>query len=203
MAILPIVLFFAVIALDQITKIIAASSDVAFSLIDGVLSLEYTQNSGAAFGLFGSESWGIALFSLISIAALVVCFIALSKTKSNLLACGLMVLAGGTAGNLIDRICALLYKNNFIGVEGFSGGVRDFLNIQFFANINLADIAITAGVIIVCLYLLFLGSDPVFKFKKKKAASVEEAPAQNAAQTETVAEPAQETASDTAPAVQE
>ncbi|MBR2616668.1 MAG: signal peptidase II [Clostridia bacterium] len=172
MAILPIILFFAILAVDQITKIIVAAADVQFVIIDGLLSFEYTQNSGAAFGLFGSQSWGIALFSLISIAAIVVCFVALTKTNSKLLSSGLMVLAGGTAGNLIDRLCTLMYQmfgDKFYGLDGFAGGVRDFLNIQFFANINIADIAITAGVIIICLYLLFLGKDPVFNFKKKKA----------------------------------
>ncbi len=188
MAILPIILFFAIVAVDQITKIIVAAADVQFVIIDGLLSLEYTQNSGAAFGLFGSQSWGIALFSLISIIAIVVCFVALTKTKSKLLSSGLMVLAGGTAGNLIDRLCTLMYQmlgDKFYGLDGFAGGVRDFMNIQFFANINVADIAITAGVIIICLYLLFLGKDPVFNFKKKKAEETAvEAPAESEAPAE-------------------
>ncbi|MBE7090362.1 MAG: signal peptidase II [Clostridiales bacterium] len=171
MAILPIILFFAIVAVDQLTKIIVAAADIQFEIIGGLLSLEYTQNSGAAFGLFGSQSWGIALFSLISIGAIAVCFIVLTKTNSKLLSCGVMVLAAGTAGNLIDRLCTLLYQmigDKYYGLDGFAGGVRDFLNIQFFANINIADIAITAGVVIICLYLLFLGPDPVFNLKKKK-----------------------------------
>ena len=62
------------------------------------------------------------------------------------------VLRGGTIGNLIDRIA-------------FAGG-RDFIYFKSinFAIFNVADIAITIGTFMICVYLLI---DIIKGFKQK------------------------------------
>ena len=73
-----------------------------------------------------------------------------------------MLLASGALGNLIDRTCALLQDLGVPGITGFETGVRDFIWPTFFANFNVADIAVCVGVGLILLYLLFLSEDSIF-----------------------------------------
>ena len=54
------------------------------------------------------------------------------------------LILGGTIGNAVDRVAL--------------GYVRDFINLEFmnFPIFNIADMALTFGVIILAIYLLFI-----------------------------------------------
>ena len=61
------------------------------------------------------------------------------------------MILGGTIGNVIDRIVF--------------GGVRDFISLKFmnFAIFNVADMGITIGAVLLCVYII------VSMFKGDKA----------------------------------
>jgi signal peptidase II len=94
-----------------------------------VLRLSHIRNSGVAFGMLrglGGVLVLAALVGLIAFAAIVV------RDPSPLTAFAAALVAGGAAGNLIDRIFR-------------PGGVVDFVDFRFWPAFNVADSAITVG----------------------------------------------------------
>jgi signal peptidase II len=126
-----------VIILDQWTKWLAFSRLTpgdSESILPGV-SLGQTRNEGIAFGVFAGRPW--IVFSLMAIAlAVLIWFYLRHRGRPGLwLATGLLL--GGAIGNAIDRISL--------------GYVRDFIELRHFPSFNVADIAITFGVIVLVL----------------------------------------------------
>lgn len=113
----------------------------AKEVIPGLLSLFYLQNDGAAWGIFSGQMW---LFYLITLVVVGVLFYMLHKEgkDSHLLSIGLSFMIGGALGNFIDRL-HLSYV-----VDMFK---LDFINFPIF---NVADVALTIGVIIMLIYML-------------------------------------------------
>lgn len=62
------------------------------------------------------------------------------KVKDPWTAVGLAMVAGGAAGNLIDRL--------FRAPSFFLGHVVDFISVGNFAVFNIADASITCGVLV-------------------------------------------------------
>jgi len=127
----------AVVAIDQWTKWLAFSQltpGESESVFPGV-SLGQTRNEGIAFGFFAGRPW--LVFSLMAVAlAVLIWFYLRHRGRPGLwLATGLLL--GGAIGNAIDRISL--------------GYVRDFIELPHFPSFNIADVAITFGVIILVL----------------------------------------------------
>lgn len=104
-------------------------------------------NRGASFGLFQTDSpWGPRLLSGFSIVVIAGLLVWIWRTRERPLALALGLIAGGAAGNLIDRLSL--------------GHVVDFLDFHaggyHWPAFNLADSAITVGVAIV-LYGSLIG----------------------------------------------
>lgn len=108
----------------------------------GLFSLTYLKNNGAAWNILPGR---MVLFYLISIVAicLVLYYLFKDGKKSALFSVGLALTLGGILGNLIDRI-HLHYVVDMIQL--------DFINFNIF---NIADSAITVGIIIIFIYLIF------------------------------------------------
>jgi signal peptidase II len=132
-----------VIALDVISKVIvvATLSDHApVRLLGGLIKLEETRNSGAAFSIGGGATF---LFALVAIAVIVVILRTARRLYSGPWAIVLGMLLGGATGNLIDRLV------RSPGV--FRGEVVDWIRLPHFAVFNLADSAITIGGVLAVL----------------------------------------------------
>ena len=136
----------AVLVLDQVAKGIVEDQIAIGEQIGalGPLELTLTHNRGVAFGL--ADGAGAPLV-LVTLAALGVVGYLFSRNPARpwmWVAVGL--LAGGAIGNLVDRIR--------------HGHVTDFIDLPPWPPFNLADVAITAGVILlVGLYLLDSGAE--------------------------------------------
>ncbi len=129
-----------VVAADQLSKIwIRSSLLVGQSQFEaGFFRLTHVHNTGAAFGLLQGQSFLLTIVAIVGIAvflgyALVIYrgFPLLDNMPSRV-ALGLVL--GGTIGNLIDRL-------RF-------GYVTDFLDFNLWPAFNIADSAITVGVIL-------------------------------------------------------
>jgi signal peptidase II len=127
----------AVVAADQVTKALVRGSLRVGDREDLALGFDlvHVRNRGIAFGLFSDG--GVALTALTFAAlALLVGYFAWHPARPLLwLATGLML--GGAVGNLVDR--ARL------------GAVTDFLDPPWWPAFNVADSAITVGVLILLL----------------------------------------------------
>ena len=113
------------------------------TVIPGILSFTYLQNDGAAWNIFSGQ---MILFYLISIAAIAVVFYYLfnPKYKNWLFDTGLALVLGGIVGNFIDRL-HLKYVIDMLQL--------DFVQFNIF---NIADSAITVGIVLVFIYLIFM-----------------------------------------------
>ncbi len=128
-----------VAVVDQLVKSLVASaigpggSESRVEVVDGWLALEYTQNTGAAFGMLSGL---VPILTAASIAILMVLLMFYMRQASpppwQTAAIGLI--SGGALGNLIDRVRL--------------GHVVDFLSVGPWPNFNIADSAITVGVLI-------------------------------------------------------
>jgi len=129
-----------VFAADQAAKAAIEADLVPGENVDvlGPLSLTLSHNRGVAFGLAGGAGAGLILVTLLALGALGYLF-ARSPTRPGMwVAMGL--LAGGALGNLADRIRA--------------DAVTDFIDVGSWPPFNLADVAITCGVVLlVFLYM--------------------------------------------------
>jgi signal peptidase II len=124
----------AVVAVDQASKALVVA-EIPRGDRRGVLpgvNLVHVRNRGIAFGLLDGRS--VLLTVLVGAAlALLVAYFALHSTRPLLwLATGLLL--GGALGNLVDRVRA--------------DAVTDFIDLPFWPAFNVADIAITAGVLV-------------------------------------------------------
>jgi len=125
--------------LDRITKLLVEdrlAGRPPVRLIPGVLDLNYTTNSGGAFGLGRSAPLVFAVATVVVALAIGVASLRLSR-PSAAIALGLIL--GGALGNLTDRV---------VHGSGFSGSVTDFIDFQIWPVFNLADSAIVIGVIV-------------------------------------------------------
>jgi signal peptidase II len=128
---------------DQATKLLAASHlpvGASVPLAGGLVHIEPTRNPGGAFGVLQAYG-GLITF----VTALVVLLIVLAHRRGlDLPRLGWFALAlqlGGAVGNLVDRIRL--------------GYVYDFISLRVWPVFNLADSAITVGIVMLLYYLVF------------------------------------------------
>lgn len=129
-----------VVAVDQAAKAAIEAHLVPGEKVDvlGPLGLTLSHNRGVAFGLAGGAGAPLVLVTLLALGVVGYLF-ARNPTRPGMwVATGL--LAGGAIGNLADRVRA--------------GAVTDYVDLPPWPPFNLADMAITAGVLVlVFLYL--------------------------------------------------
>ena len=129
------------IAADQVTKLIARGSFTPNDPFEVLPFLHFTNtwNTGIAFGQFRDNQIIVIVLSVIAIVWMLVYF-ARPGGRSPLLPVALGLLTGGAASNLFDRLT--------------QGHVTDFIEFPRFPVFNLADAAITVGVVLLLLVLL-------------------------------------------------
>ena len=131
---------------DQFTNFWALSSlseGQSRPLIGDFLSLQLVRNSGAAFSMGAGSTW---IFTIISVVVLGVIIWVLPKITSTSVAAVVGLLAGGAAGNLVDRL---------VQPPSFGRGhVVDFINYNDYFVGNVADIwIVVAAVSMVIIFL--------------------------------------------------
>ena len=150
-----------VLVFDMLTKylligrLIPNVGDQA-SFIEGFINFVHVQNDGASGGILGGQTALLILLTIALLIALGWYYFSKIKTGGNyqtLLSVAIGFVVGGSLGNLYDRL--------------FFGYVRDFINFQFidFPVFNIADSAITIGVILLVIYFL---CEYIFAVKKEK-----------------------------------
>ena len=143
-----------VVVLDQITKALirpVLALHESKEIVPGFLDLTRVHNTGAAFGMLNGVDFPFktVVLSLVAAVALggVAWYAATVPLTDRLARLGIAGVLGGAIGNLIDRAT--------------SGYVLDFVDAYWkgwhFWAFNVADAAITIGVIFMILDILGLG----------------------------------------------
>ena len=151
---LEIIVALSVVILDQITKALLRPRLVlhqSVEVIPGFLDLTRVHNTGAAFGMLNAVDFPMKtlVLSLVAFIALggVAWYAATVPLTDRLARIGVAGVLGGAIGNLIDRAT--------------TGYVLDFVDAYVgdwhFWAFNVADAAITIGVIFMILDMLGLG----------------------------------------------
>ncbi|MBN2012477.1 signal peptidase II [candidate division KSB1 bacterium] len=144
----------AIVIFDQITKqIVKANLTIGepVELAGRYVRLNYLTNPGMAFGIeVGSKMFFIVFSGIATI--FIAIFLLRLKENNPWTRAALSIIIGGALGNNIDRI--------------WSGEVVDFIEISPWPIFNVADIALTCGMIMLIII--------IFHEKKQHSTSKEE-----------------------------
>lgn len=144
-ALIPLPIACLVVVVDALTKWAAvrevgpAAGHRSRWLIGDWLGLTYAENSGVAFGLLRGSSTGLLILAATATLLALAVFVWSNRDIILVLIAGGLI-AGGALGNLLDRVRL--------------GHVRDFIHIGPWPAFNIADSAITIGVLVAAWGLL-------------------------------------------------
>lgn len=110
----------------------------SIAILPPLLWITYITNSGAAFSLLRHATVLFVIVGLIILAALA-WYIPRAQVLTRTFGVGAGLLAGGTAGNLWDRLVR--------------GRVIDYVHFRYWAIFNLADAAIVIGILLIVIDL--------------------------------------------------
>jgi signal peptidase II len=146
-----------IVLLDQATKALVRAKlplHDSVTVIPGFFDLTHVRNTGAAFGMLNSVDFEykplvMVLVALVALGAVAAYAVTLPPDQ-RLARFGLALILGGAVGNLIDRATA--------------GFVVDFVDVYWrgvhFWAFNVADSAITVGVVLMLLDVVGVGRVP-------------------------------------------
>ena len=142
----------AIVIVDQLTKWVIIQTIALhdlYSVIPGFFNIIHIHNPGSAFGLFADHHSLFRTIFLLTASVVALCLILYLHHHTPgdfpILSFGLALIFGGAIGNMIDRI-RLGYVIDFIDV---------YLGTFHWPAFNIADSAITIGMIIFAFYMLF------------------------------------------------
>lgn len=128
-----------VLALDQAVKAVVTASlqrSEEREIVAGI-KLVNVRNSGVAFGQLQDGGLIVAIVIAVAVTALLVYFARHARQKLIWLPTGMLL--GGALGNIVDRVR--------------EGAVVDFLKLPHWPAFNVADTAITVGVVILLVVM--------------------------------------------------
>jgi len=133
-----------VVVVDQVVKNLmvdwlgSAAASQRQDVLGSWLAFEYVENTGAAFGILAGRTWLLSVAAVLIVSWFVWAYgRTLPGSRAMQVAVGLVL--GGAIGNLIDRVRL--------------GYVVDFIAVGAWPRFNVADSAITIG-----LVLLFISA---------------------------------------------
>jgi signal peptidase II len=146
----------ATLAADRATKYLIearTSESFRFVVVPQVVTIVHSQNPGIAFGVFSDSPsrWlEVALVAgAAAVLALLIWLLVSGRAGGTLARAGVALMAGGAAGNVLDRL--------------MHGMVTDFVEVRLghyiWPAFNVADSALSVGAALILIELLFSGRE--------------------------------------------
>ncbi len=134
--------FFFVFTNIYLSQIIVENLTNGYKLSNPVFSLNYVQNTGAAFSILKDAREILIILAVVALVLLFIYVLNHIKSMSLKMCFFIALLSGGIAGNLHERIAF--------------GFVRDYFQLNFinFPVFNISDISINVGVIALIILIL-------------------------------------------------
>ena len=134
--------FFFVFTNIYLSQIMVENLQNGYQLSNPVFSLNYVQNTGAAFSILKDAREILIILAVVALVLLVIYVLNHVKSISLKMCFFIALLSGGIAGNLHERIAF--------------GFVRDYFQLNFinFPVFNISDIFINVGVIALIILIL-------------------------------------------------
>ncbi len=114
-------------------------ADRVIDVIPGFFDLQCVMNAGAFSGWFRGWYWFLIIVSVAALAG-IIAYVLYGRVHSRLLVAALACIAGGTAGNLYDRVVYAAVRDFFHAYVSIGGRTLTW------PNFNVADAAICTGV---------------------------------------------------------
>ena len=137
------------ILIDQIVKVIIRvnmQEGDSFDIIKGFFRISHIENTGAAWGGFSGFTIVLIIVSIAILGFFIYMYKDIDFKKKTVFSISLVLVIGGTIGNLIDRL--------------FFRSVTDFLDFIIFGYdfpvFNIADILLVVGFAIFIIDMVFL-----------------------------------------------
>lgn len=137
----------AVVALDQITKVIVRLNldrGESWPDSDWPVKVRYLTNTGAAFGILQNQTTFLIVMALVGLVAIYL-YYRFPPFEHGIVPLAIGLMLGGACGNLIDRIVL--------------GRVTDFIDFPRFPAFNVADSSINLGIAVIVIGYLLIGRD--------------------------------------------
>ncbi len=134
-----------IVAFDQYTKGLVREGlglyerYIPFAFLEDIFDIIHTHNSGAAFGMFQQGGAFFTAIAFVVVGAIMI-YNAVLEPHEQMVRVALGLQMGGAIGNLIDRLQR--------------GYVTDFLYFHGFPVFNIADLAITMGVVVLIMVMI-------------------------------------------------
>lgn len=144
MGVITLLLSLLFTTIDQLLKMLVVR-DVkpvgSITLINGLLKLDYTENTGAAFSMMEGGRWIFIGVTVVICALIIFAMFRYTGHEFFSRAASVLIVAGGL-GNAIDRIMHTY--------------VVDYISVSFFPAIfNFADCCVVVGAIFLIIHLIF------------------------------------------------
>ncbi|CAM4041654.1 signal peptidase II [Lederbergia lenta] len=140
-----------IVALDQLTKWLVVKNmelGESIAIINDFFYITSHRNRGAAWGILEGQMWFFYVITIVVIGVIIYYFEKHAKGKP-LFQTSLVFILGGAIGNFIDRV--------------FRKEVVDFLDTYIFTYdfpiFNIADSALTVGVVLMFLQMMKEGRE--------------------------------------------
>lgn len=143
---LEFIIIFLGMILDRLSKIWVLKvlkNNEGIEIIKNLLSFEYLENRGAAFGMLQNKLWFLATTTFL-VVGVILFYLIKYKPKSLLTRISFAMIISGAIGNFYDRV-VYKYVVDFILVH--------YKDVYYFPTFNVADIFVTLGTIglIICI----------------------------------------------------
>ncbi len=142
-----------IVAADQISKLLIENhlkENQSVSVIGDLLNFHFIYNQGGAMGTSVGPSW---VYAILTIAALglIIRYFTSPQSDGAFVKLSLAMILGGAVGNLIDR----LRQGKVIDFIDMDIPDIGFLHLYRWFTFNIADAAITVGLILFAISILF------------------------------------------------
>ena len=136
---LPYIITALLASLDLFTKFLIRENNIQENVVvEGILTIDLTYNTGIAFGLLSDYTIFTYILSIIVFIWLVIQIKDIKETNLELFS--LVLILSGALGNLGERGWNLITGND--------GKVTDFVELLFIPSFNLADTFISVGIVL-------------------------------------------------------
>lgn len=156
-----VILVLDLVSKEYVCKFLQTQTGLCYNLIPGFIELQYTENTGAGFGVLAGNTVALTVVTIIVVFGLFG-YLFCAQKQSEWLRVSLIFISAGGIGNVVDRI----------GL----GYVRDFIRFSFwedFAIFNVADSFVTVGafmlIIVLIVMLVMEGRKNKKEFEEQKA----------------------------------
>lgn len=155
LVVVGVILLVDLLTKEYVVKFLNTQSGLFYELIPGFINLQYTENTGAGFGIFQGNTVALTAVTMVVVIGVMI-YLFLALKENEWLRISLVFIISGGIGNIVDRI----------GL----GYVRDFVQFAFweeFAIFNIADSFVVIGAFLLVIVLIVMLAKEGKKNKKE------------------------------------